>query len=509
MISSAAGLPAQASAAGLPTQASAAGLPLRGSSVTGFPAHGIDPLAPLEAPWHWVGGAVEHLLILFVLWRILRRLLPWLWRSDLRRGLRLDPLGPVLLLVGALRRRRRIRARAWFAEGRLLVGYDAKLRAVEIQLLSDTGGRHFLVLGAAGSGKTVTMTWIAARAIERGLPLVVIDPKDDPDLRRQLHQAVRRTRRRLVEWTPDGPWVFNPLAQGQEGEVADKALAGESFTEPHYMRQAQRYIGHAVRTLRCAGCETSVPALAEQLVPERLEALLSSLPGSDVAAATQAYLDALTQRQRSDLAGVRDRLSIIAESDVGRWLDPATPDAPRFDLLSALRSRAVVLFRLRSDQRPMLMRMVGAAIFLDLQTTMAALQASPLQSVAVIDEFAALSAGQVGGLFGRARGAGMSLVLGTQELADLELAGGRRLRKQVTGNITGLIAHRQVDHDSASWVSRFSGEADRGGAANTIQAAELRVLAQGCAAVIGLAGRADRPQIDARLARMLSAGAIG
>jgi len=34
---------------------------------------------------------------------------------------------------------------------------------------------------------------------------------------------------------------------GSETEIADKALSGETFTEPHYLRQAQRYLGHAVR----------------------------------------------------------------------------------------------------------------------------------------------------------------------------------------------------------------------------------------------------------------------
>lgn len=429
------------------------------------------------------------------------------------------------LLARVACRRRRIASRSWFTDGRLLIGYDAKRRPVEIQLLSGSGGRHFLVLGGAGSGKTVTMTWIAVRAITRGIPVIVIDPKDDPDMRARIRDAAEAADRRVIEWTPDGPWVFNPLGHGEAGEVADKALAGETFTEPHYMRQAQRYIGHAVRTLRSAGHEASVAALAQLLVPENLQELLRGMPSSPEKEICEAYLDSLTPRQRSDLSGVRDRLSILAESDVGRWLDPRTPGARSFELLSALRDGSVVLFRLRSDQRPMLMKMVGAAIFLDLQTTMAALQAGPLQSVAVIDEFAALSAGQVGGLFGRARGAGMSLVLGTQELADLELAGGAGLRRQVTGNLTGLIAHRQVGHESAEWVSRFSGEADgtnaggsgRPGPARlagrarrpTIEAAELRSLAQGCAAVISLSGEGGRAHIDARIARMLSAGELG
>jgi hypothetical protein len=40
------------------------------------------------------------------------------------------------------------------------------------------------------------------------------------------------------------------------------------------------------------------------------------------------YLDALTDRQLKDLAGVRDRLSILAESDTAPWLDTTRPDTP-------------------------------------------------------------------------------------------------------------------------------------------------------------------------------------
>jgi hypothetical protein len=54
-------------------------------------------------------------------------------------------------------------------------------------------------------------------------------------------------------WTPDGPAVYNPFAIGTDTELADKVLAGETYTEPHYLRQAQRYVAHAVRALRGAG----------------------------------------------------------------------------------------------------------------------------------------------------------------------------------------------------------------------------------------------------------------
>jgi hypothetical protein len=340
---------------------------------------------------------------------------------------------------------------------RMAVGCEATTGVrVAIPFGAADGGRHTLIVGATGSGKTVTETWIASRAIEAGLGAVVLDPKGDARMREHLAQAAREANRRFVEWTPGGPSVYNPFGHGSASEVADKALAGERFTEPHYQRQAQRYLGHAVRALRGAGVPVSLPALVAQLDPAQLEVLARGLPRHH-ADVTHDYLDSLTSRQRADLGGVRDRLAIVAESDVAAWLDPATPGAHTFDLLGAIRERAVVYFVLEADSLPLLAHMLAVAIVQDLQTTMAALQRSPVATVVVIDEFAAIAAEQVAHLFGRARSAGINLLLGTQELSDLRPDGHKQLQEQVLGNLSALIAHRQVVPESAELISRLAG----------------------------------------------------
>jgi hypothetical protein len=267
----------------------------------------------------------------------------------------------------------------------------------------------------------------------------------------------------------------------------------------HYLRQAQRYLGHAVRALRASGQEVSLQGLVRHLEPARLELLVRGLAESE-ALPTHAYLDSLTARQHADLAGVRDRLAIIAESEVGPWLDPETPGAERFDLLGAVRGGAVVYFSLEADSRPLLAQMLGAAIVQDVQTTVAALQGRPVPTLVVIDEFSAVAAEQVIRLFGRARSAGFSLLLGTQELSDLRLAGRERLLEQVMGNLSVLIAHRQVVPDSAELVANLAGTAgawrtsrrSEGGSTRTrvrerlLDPSEVMSLAPGSAAVIAL-----------------------
>ena len=360
-----------------------------------------------------------------------------------------------LLHLGALRWRVRTRS-GWFAGDELIIGRDEANCLIAIPMGGAAGGTHALVLGATGSGKTITEAWIAARAIERGMGAVVIDPKGDRALREAMAGAARASAKAFIEWSPEGPCVYNPYARGSDTEIADKALSGERFTEPHYLRQAQRYLGHVVRALRAARLEVSLGRLVEALDPDGLERLARTLPGPQADAA-HAYLDALTARQRVDLAGVRDRMAIIAESDLGQWLDPATASARPFDLLEAVRARAVVYFDLDCDSRPLLTQMLGAAIVQDLQTTVAALQGRPTSTLALIDEFSALSVEQVVRLFGRARSAGLSLVLGTQELADLRMPARERALEQVIGNLTVLIAHRQVLPESCALIAGLAG----------------------------------------------------
>jgi hypothetical protein len=399
---------------------------------------------------------------------LLATLRGWHWhRRDLEVGgdlglLARSRLAPPtvlrLLASGLTRRRRRRRPRTRVRDGELLLGRERDGRAVRVPFGEGSVG-HALIVGATGSGKTHTQALIAARAVQSGLAVIAIDPKGDRAMRDRLSRAARSAGRGLIEWTPAGPSVYNPYARGSETEIVDRVLAGERFTEPHYLRQAQRYLGHAVRAIRAGREEeVSLGLLARLMHPELLEQALRKLP-EDRARESHAYLDSLTTRQRQDLAGVRDRLAILVESDVGRWLEPraAAEGQARLEMLAAIRSREVVYLNLEADRRPLLARMLGAAIVQDLQSAVASLQRRPAAGLVVIDEFSAVAAEQVLALFARARSAGIGLLLGTQELSDLRTLADGRLLERVLGNLSLLIAHRQVVPGSVELLVRLGG----------------------------------------------------
>jgi type IV secretory pathway TraG/TraD family ATPase VirD4 len=336
----------------------------------------------------------------------------------------------------------------------MVIGVDRSGAPVRIPFGSEAGC-HTLVVGATGSGKTVTQAWIAARTIEHGHGAIIIDPKGDPLLRQQVRAAAATRGAQLFEWTPAGPCTYNPYAHGGDSELADKALAGEVFTEPHYQRQAQRYLGHAVRTMRAAGVAITPASLVAHLSPGQLDVTARALD-DEHAGPLHEYLDSLGERQRRELAGVRDRLSILAESDLAKWLQPTTATTV-IDLPTVARDSAVAYFSLEADRWPLLAQMLAAAIVGDLLTMTADLQTTPRPTLVLIDEFAAIASAQVARLFARARSAGISLLLGTQELADLRPEPSDTLRDQVLGNISTLIAHRQNVPASAELVAAIAG----------------------------------------------------
>jgi hypothetical protein len=158
------------------------------------------------------------------------------------------------------------RERRGFKDDEVLIGQDVLDGGlVRIPLGGPAGGTHTLVLGAAGAGKTVTMTGIAVHGVEHGMGAVLLDPKGDPSMLEEARDVAEREERLFVHWTPEGSVVFNPYAHGSETEIADKLLAGERWSEPHYLRQAQRYIGHEVRVLRQAGIVVSLQSVVRCL----------------------------------------------------------------------------------------------------------------------------------------------------------------------------------------------------------------------------------------------------
>ena len=323
-------------------------------------------------------------------------------------------------------------------------------------------GVHALVSGATGAGKTVCEAAIAEAHVFAGQPVIAIDPKGDPFLRATLEAAAREMGVRFRAWSPRGEVIYNPLTRGNPTEIADKVLAGHQWSEPHYELATQRLLLHSLATMREAGFwPPTLGALSTYMEPERLGALADEV-GGETKDRVASYLGRLSERAKADLGGGRDRLAVLADGELGPLLGSEI-GAASIDLAEVVQRREVVYFHLDADRYPAASKLLGAALLVDLIGLTAGLQGSGLGGLLVIDEFAAIAAEQVSRLFARARSAGLSLLLGTQSLADLRGAriadASDTLTEQVLSNIEFAVVHRVGDPDSAERFARLAGTA--------------------------------------------------
>lgn len=366
-------------------------------------------------------------------------------------------VGGSLAIGGARVLARRRATAAPLRGGALALGADRRGRPV---VLADGQlSAHGLILGASGSGKSTTLLTIVCDQVRRGAPVVAIDLKGSPEFARRLAAACADSGRRLRTWTPDGPSHWNPLANGNPTELKDKLIATERFTEPHYQRAAERYVQTVLQVLGAAH-PGQAPTLAEVVAlsdPHRLAGVLRRAP-PPLARRVQDYLVSLTPDQLSAIRGLATRLAIVTESHTGRYLQPASGGAPVVDLREALVGGDVVLYSLNSSSYGKLAAQLGTMVIQDLVSVAGERLrgGAPQRALIAIDEFSALGADHVVALLARGRESGLSVLLATQELADLDRAA-PGLRDQVVGNTAVKIAHRQDVPASAQTVAQMAG----------------------------------------------------
>ncbi len=430
----------------------------------------------LRWTWSFLGIPLAY-VVWFIFWHVGLILAVaaltaiWLGRRAHAEGLQLggeearaigDARGPLRLVLSRLHGRG---ARQQRLKGdRLAIGSSRRggVCRVPVGLFR---GVHALIAGATGSGKSVTLSGFIPAYVLSHFATIVIDPKGDGYMRSVACESAHRAGSRFIEWTPTGPTIYNPLARGGPTEIADKALAAHQWSEPHYELATRRLLGHVLSTMQAAEMwPPTISQVVAHMDPERLDALASKV-GGETAKRVSSYVDGLSDRGKADLGGGRDRLAVLADSELGPWLDPALGEGEQIDLAHSLRCGDVLYFNLDADRYPMAAKQVAAALLIDLVGLTADLQGTGVGGLVVIDEFAALAAEQVSRLFARARSAGLSLHLGTQSLADLR--GARpgdpsdTLTEQVLSNVEFTIAHRIGDPDSAEKLARMAGTVSR------------------------------------------------
>ncbi len=340
-------------------------------------------------------------------------------------------------------------------------------------LVPRRAGRHLLIVGATGAGKTVSARrWLLARMLADEVGVLVLDPKGDRGLERDLRAGARLAGRPMVVFDPRDPGGdrWNPLWSDDTGAVVSRLVApigaGDGNAR-YYADLLQVHLGTVSAGLRAAGLwPANLPLLLDAAQLGRYDELLALVrqragEHADEVKRMRAHRATLTTPEgRRDLAGGILRLRVIAGES---WRTVLTPDQPRgaITLPAALAAGAVVLVRTWVDDLPDEARAITTLFLADAAAAALTLPEGR-EWAALIDEFGGVLNAGAGeralALMQRARSAGGQVAITTQSAADFAAATGNpALLDALADNFAAGILHRQSAPESKDWLSKLIG----------------------------------------------------
>jgi hypothetical protein len=350
--------------------------------------------------------------------------------------------------------------RAALLAGQTPVGRTAAGELVSVARGDSRSGRHVLVPGATGAGKTTTLAALLVDHVTGARHgAVVIEAKNDAALLEAAHAAAHARCAPFRLFSPAGPAIYDPLAHGSVDERSERLVAVEdwgSADADFYRQAASPFLRAVIRALDAGERPATLAAVAGACSPDGLVNAAVEAGDADLLAEAQELVTTIGPDQVRAVAGLHARLANLASSDLARrWLDP-TCAGERFDLRSAIAAREVVYLRLDTDRTGNVGRSLAQMALLDLGAAASGLMDRGVGTFVCVDEFGALEASALERLFARGRAAGFSVALGTQTLADLSAAG-PAVRERIGATASALICHRIGEQADAEWIAQLIG----------------------------------------------------
>jgi hypothetical protein len=336
------------------------------------------------------------------------------------------------------------------------IGYRSVLAAAHLTLAELAG--HGLLVGGPKSGKT-TLLRLLIEALCGRLPIVVIDPKGS--------DALAATVRALggQVWTLDGKLPAD-LLDPRPWQVPDLLLEAEDYSvEARVFRDAahQRALW-AAWSLALDGKPMGLAELRRRLDRDVLARCLERHRDRDPRIAE--WLHRLEHQPPGGLddSGAHDldrAIGILLDGPALRGSLRTCPEALRLE--DVIDTRGLVLFSLSEREYPQATRKVAAWVLLAMGRL--AHQLPPgddpqgPRALLLVDEVGAIGSASrhLRPLVGRAREAGLAVVLATQGLSDLE-AVDRALVHQVLQDTAWQIGFRQGSPRDAELLQALFGQ---------------------------------------------------
>ncbi len=165
---------------------------------------------------------------------------------------------------------------------------------------------HCAVVGASGSGKTALLDALMFEDMQKGRPVIYIDPKGDRGSMENFIRLCQITGRDFAvfseKYQSTGSCALNPVKDGSASNIADRIHHAFTWTEEHYSQICRDALETAIINLRKNEALITLESVYKEIVyisdPNRKDKLFL----------------------REDVQGILSRLQKLTKSDFGEKL---------------------------------------------------------------------------------------------------------------------------------------------------------------------------------------------
>lgn len=359
-------------------------------------------------------------------------------------------------------------------QDKIVLGVD-KLSGKRITVSRRQTNLHVCIVGRSGRGKSESVLTMCCGAAHLDIPVVFIDGKGDPSVRRVLRKLAHEHGRPFYAFDTMNPatscaWAvfadMNPTTQ------ADVIVGLRQYTEPHYEGKAARFAGLTTKVLHHVSIDLDLFTLKESLSVDRLLALLRSKATKDdhVGRGLMKEVAALREIEAEAVDSLMPEIGRLTDTTFGFLFDvqrARRERRPILRLLQARRESAVVYIGLPALEYEKVAPKVGAlacsslkAILPALDREHEALTDEPLpleakQFFIVFDEWGVFTGDgkHVLNVINQGRSFGGSCCLAAQTFADCLVDGSDQLLRQIVGSTNTFIVHELTDPQDAEYAA--------------------------------------------------------
>jgi len=323
-----------------------------------------------------------------------------------------------------------------------LIGFSGK-RPV---LIPDEA-KHVFVCGTTGSGKTVAVSNFIKNAIDNDLPALIIDGKGDTgngsiiDIIHRLNWHGKKKVYVVNLSEPSQSDKYNPFRNASPVIAKDMLINMTDWSEEHYKLNAERYIQRILLMLELADIKLSFQKIVKCIPPDNFNELSAMLLKKELISKDE-HLDNIELAKTSGkiVQSSTARFSAIAENEVGKHI--FSEDG--IDISQALQENAIILFVLNPLIYPELSPAFGRLVLIDAKKAIGELFRTRIpRTFFIMDEISTYANTGLTDLVNKSRSAGVTCVLATQSLSDLDFACGSAFKEQIIENCNNYLVMRQ------------------------------------------------------------------